>query len=45
MTELRPSPHARSIESIKVLAKYRGLSVGMELAESFIIKRILSHNI
>ena len=43
--ELRPYPHARSIESVKVLAQYRGLSVGIELAESFIIKRILLHSV
>jgi len=43
-SELYEFPHPRSIKSIKLLAQYRGSSVGLELAESFMIARILSHN-
>jgi N-acetylglucosamine malate deacetylase 1 len=39
--ELRPSPHARSIESIKALAQYRGYSVGVGFAEGFMVVRML----
>ena len=42
-SEFRAPPHARSVESIKALAQYRGMSVGMRLAEGFKIIRILSH--
>ena len=37
--EMRHEPHARSISNIKNLAKYRGNSVGLSLAEAFIIYR------
>ena len=39
--ELRDFPHARSIESITALAKYRGASMGMTAAEAFKIERLL----
>jgi LmbE family N-acetylglucosaminyl deacetylase len=39
--EMRPWPHARSLESIKHLAKFRGASVGVEAAEAFEIARII----
>lgn len=39
--EIKPSPHSRSIEGIKILAKYRGLQNGLHMAEAFeIIKEI-----
>ena len=42
-SEMRPYPHARSIENIKCLAKTRGASVGIEYAEAFaVIREILS---
>jgi len=37
--EMRPFPHARSIEAIRALAKMRGASVGLSAAESFMIIR------
>jgi N-acetylglucosamine malate deacetylase 1 len=40
-SELRSFPHARSIESIKALAKYRGASVGVSAAESFKVERLI----
>lgn len=39
--ELRPYPHARSVESVMALASYRGASVGVEAAEAFMIERQL----
>ena len=35
MEEMREYPHARSLESLESLARYRGASVGIDLAESF----------
>ncbi len=40
-TELQPFPHARSVESVEALAKYRGGSVGMNAAEAFQVERQL----
>jgi LmbE family N-acetylglucosaminyl deacetylase len=41
-TELRESPHPRSIEGIKLLARSRGLSFGFEFAECFeLVREIL----
>jgi LmbE family N-acetylglucosaminyl deacetylase len=41
--ELRPFPHARSLESIKILARYRGGEVGMKYAEAFeLVRRIIN---
>lgn len=34
-TELRPYPHPRSPEGLKILAQYRGLQAGMKAAEAF----------
>lgn len=39
--EMRKFPHARSVENIISLAKFRGASVGYEYAEAFKIIRIL----
>lgn len=37
--EMRPSPHARSIEAVQTLAKYRGSQVGLVAAEAFTVER------
>jgi LmbE family N-acetylglucosaminyl deacetylase len=37
--EMRPWPHARSIEAVQHLAKWRGASVGLEMAEAFVLMR------
>lgn len=34
-TEMRPAPHARSVEAIEALAVWRGASVGLGKAEAF----------
>ena len=39
--EMRPWPHARSIQAIEHLARWRGSTVGMEAAEAFVIGREL----
>lgn len=39
--EMRPSPHSRSLEHVEILARHRGLTVGVEAAEAFAIYRIL----
>lgn len=39
--ELRPYPHPRSVEGVKILAQYRGLEVGMVYAEAFELVRSL----
>ena len=41
ITEMRAAPHSRSFENVSALAKYRGMSVGFELAESFYVERYL----
>jgi LmbE family N-acetylglucosaminyl deacetylase len=38
-SEMRPWPHARSIESLEHLARWRGAQVGMEAAEAFCLLR------
>lgn len=38
-SEIRPWPHARSLENIESLAKMRGASIGVEAAEAFILLR------
>lgn len=37
--EMRPYPHARSLEALESLARWRGASVGVELAEAFVVER------
>ena len=37
--EMRPFPHARSMEAVAALAKWRGASVGLEAAEAFSVIR------
>jgi len=39
--ELREYPHPRSLEGVKVLARFRGIEVGCEYAEAFQVIRIL----
>jgi LmbE family N-acetylglucosaminyl deacetylase len=39
--EMRPFPHARSLEAIRALAAWRGASVGFRAAEAFVTQRIL----
>lgn len=40
--EVRKYPHPRSLEGIKILAKYRGMQVGYHFAEAFQIIRYLN---
>jgi len=40
--ELRPYPHPRSAEGVKILAQYRGIEVGYRFAEAFQIIRSLN---
>ncbi|MGA2399115.1 MAG: PIG-L deacetylase family protein [Steroidobacteraceae bacterium] len=40
-SEMREFPHARSIEAIRALARWRGATVGVEAAEAFILGRAL----
>jgi hypothetical protein len=37
--ELRDPPHARSLEGIDALARYRGTQVGLPRAEAFVLLR------
>ena len=37
--EMRPFPHARSIEAVEALAKWRGASTGLWMAEAFQVVR------
>lgn len=39
--EMRPAPHARSIEALQALAIYRGSQVGLQYAEAFCVERII----
>lgn len=41
--EMRPFPHARSIENVTALAKWRGATVGVDAAEAFsVIREVVS---
>jgi LmbE family N-acetylglucosaminyl deacetylase len=40
-TQLRPSPHIRSLESVEALARIRGAEVGVEYAEAFGVLRTM----
>lgn len=40
LEEMRTTPHARSFENVAALASYRGASVGVALAEAFMVMRI-----
>lgn len=39
--ELRPWPHPRSAEAIEHLARWRGVSVGVDAAEAFMLARVV----
>lgn len=41
-SELRKYPHSRSLEALKSLAKYRGITSGFRYAEAFILVRSLT---
>jgi N-acetylglucosamine malate deacetylase 1 len=41
-TEIQPYPLPRALESIKALARYRGATIGVEYAESFMLLREVS---
>jgi len=41
-SEMRPWPHARSIEAVEHLARWRGAQVGVEAAEAFYLLRQLA---
>jgi LmbE family N-acetylglucosaminyl deacetylase len=38
-SEMRPFPHARSLEGLEALARWRGVSAGVEAAEAFTVVR------
>lgn len=40
-SEMREFPHARSIEAVEALGKWRGANIGYEYAESFICTRLI----
>jgi LmbE family N-acetylglucosaminyl deacetylase len=40
--EMRPWPHARSLEAVEHLARWRGASVGVSAAEAFMLCRLVS---
>jgi LmbE family N-acetylglucosaminyl deacetylase len=37
--EMRPFPHARSLEAIEALATWRGAGAGLKAAEAFMVLR------
>jgi LmbE family N-acetylglucosaminyl deacetylase len=39
--EMRDFPHARSIQAVQALARYRGSQVGVAGAEAFVVERIV----
>jgi LmbE family N-acetylglucosaminyl deacetylase len=39
--EMRPFPHARSIEAVEALARWRGATVGVAAAEAFMLGRAI----
>jgi len=41
--EIRKYPHSRSLKAIKILAKYRGIQIGINYAEAFYILRELKY--
>ena len=41
--EMRPAPHARSMEAVEALSRYRGASVGLARAEAFVsLRRVVA---
>ncbi len=43
-TEMRPFPHSRSLEGIKILAQARGVRVGCAYVEAFVLVRKIIRN-
>jgi LmbE family N-acetylglucosaminyl deacetylase len=41
--EMRPWPHPRSVGAIEHLARWRGATVGVEMAEAFMLLREIEH--
>jgi LmbE family N-acetylglucosaminyl deacetylase len=41
-SEMRPWPHARSLEALEALARWRGATAGCEAAEAFVLGRALN---
>jgi LmbE family N-acetylglucosaminyl deacetylase len=39
--ELRPFPHARSVEGVEALARWRGVTIGVPYAEAFVAGRTI----
>jgi hypothetical protein len=39
--EMYKFPHSRSVESVSILARHRGSTMGMTAAEAFKVERIL----
>ena len=39
--EMRPFPHSRSVEHLKILARHRGATVGIDAAEAFDVCRMI----
>ena len=39
--EMRPAPHSRSSEHLKILARHRGHTVGVAAAEAFMVMRMV----
>ncbi|EMJ86748.1 PIG-L deacetylase family protein [Leptospira meyeri] len=40
-SEMRPFPHARSIEAVEALGKWRGTNIGYSFAEAFVVGRLI----
>jgi len=43
-SEMRPYPHARSLKGVRIMAQYRGVTVGLEYAEAFRLVRKIIKN-
>jgi len=39
--EMRSTPHSRSVEHVEVLAQHRGYSIGVQVAEAFVVYRMI----
>ena len=39
--EMRATPHSRSVEHAEVLARHRGYSIGVQVAEAFVVYRMI----
>lgn len=43
-SEMRPWPHARSVEALDHLARWRGATIGVDAAEAFVLGRYIQGN-